>query len=189
MEKGKVSPSATPPRWRRRLVIGLMVVVGASIAGRAVLAKERQRGDAEQHAAGEPTRNPPPTSAEIMPQTTPPRDEGQERTGEAEPGAAERILPFLTEGGVAMLLGLALGIATRSVFRIALLLVAVTFIAIQFLAYKGYIAEVDWGGIATGLKNLVLNLPETTGLSAMLQYKLPSAGSLVLGYYLGLKRG
>jgi uncharacterized membrane protein (Fun14 family) len=88
-----------------------------------------------------------------------------------------------------MLLGIALGVATRSVFRIALIFLAVVFVSIQFLAYKGLISEVDWGGIASTLKNFVLHMPETTGLSRMLQYKLPSAGSLVLGFYLGLKRG
>jgi len=187
MEKGKKPPSAPPPRWRRRLVIGLFVLIGASVTGRVFLAKERERGAAEQQAAKERSSN-PLTADGILPQTTPPGGEEAPKE-QAEPGTAETILPFLTEGGIAMLLGLALGIATRSVFRIALILIAVVFIAVQFLAYKGYIGDVDWGGIASGLKNVVLNLPETTGLSQMLQYKLPSAGSLVLGYYLGLKKG
>lgn len=188
MAESKKPAAAPPPRWRKRLVIGLLLIVGASIAGRAMLVKERERGAAARQEAAKERSTNPLTPVGIMPQTTP--EDGETPPEEkAEPGTAEKILPFLTEGGIAMLLGLALGIATRSIFKIALILIAVTFVAIQFLAYKGLIADVDWGGIASGAKDLVLNLPDTTGLSEMLQYKLPSAGSLVLGYYLGLKRG
>lgn len=175
---------AGAPPWRKKLVVVLIVLVGVSVAGRAYYRNKHEERLQEAKAQQQET---PRTANALLPGQTPPTDEPE--VAEEPKSGLETLLPFLTEGGIAMLLGIALGVATRSVFRIALIFLAVVFVSIQFLAYKGLISEVDWGGIASTLKNFVLHMPETTGLSRMLQYKLPSAGSLVLGFYLGLKRG
>jgi uncharacterized membrane protein (Fun14 family) len=174
----------TAPPWRKKLVLALIVLVGVSVAGRAYYQGKHEERLQEAKARQQET---PRAANALLPGQTPPTDEPE--VAEEEKSGLEALLPFLTEGGIAMLLGIALGVATRSIFRIVLILLAVVFVSIQFLAYKGLIADVDWGGIASTLKNFVLHIPETTGLSRMLQYKLPSAGSLVLGFYLGLKRG
>lgn len=171
--------SAAPP-WRKKLVLALIVLVGVSIGGRAYYRGKHEKRVEE--AKAQQTETPHAANA-LVPGQTPPAVEEEPKSG------LETLLPFLTEGGIAMLLGIALGVATRSIFRIVLIFLAVVFVSIQFLAYKGLIADVDWGGIASTLKNFVLHIPDSTGLSRMLQYKLPSAGSLVLGFYLGLKRG
>jgi uncharacterized membrane protein (Fun14 family) len=78
--------------------------------------------------------------------------------------------------------------ATRAVAKILVVLFAVVFVAVQFLAYKG-ILTVDWPKFGTWVNDLVLNMSGEHGLGAMVRHKIPAAGSLGVGYYLGLKRG
>ncbi len=166
-----------PMRWRRRLIVVLLLVVAGTVALRMHL--------------GGPAPAPPPAAvpqggSAILPQNTPrPAPTG---TGDQPPEAARVILPYLTEGGIAMLIGIALGIATRAVFKISMVFVAAAFVIVQVLAYKG-ILTMDWGRLADGLRNFVLNVSSSeSGLSAVVKHKLPSAASLTLGWYLGLKR-
>jgi len=167
-----------PMRWRRRLVIALLLLVGATVALRV------HYGPPEPAPA--PAAEPPPGGSTILPETTPPP--GPDAQEEGPPDSVRVLLPYLTEGGIAMLLGIALGIATRAVFKLSMIFVAAAFIVVQVLAYKG-ILTMDWGRFADGLRNFVLNVSSSeTGLGAVVKHKLPSAASLVLGWYLGLKR-
>jgi uncharacterized membrane protein (Fun14 family) len=91
----------------------------------------------------------------------------------------------VSEGGIAMILGLLLGMLTRSFLKVLLLFAILGFIGIQYLAHKGVIT-VDWGA----MKDFVLNMvPKGASLAEIVQKKLPSLGAFGLGYLLGLKRG
>lgn len=167
--------------WRRRLVFLLLIVVAASVIGRMTLASNAE----EQTASA--TSAPPPGGTTLMPRQ--PTEPGTEETAAPEEeGWATRLLPFLTEGGIAMLLGIALGVASRAVAKLAIIFIAVIFIVLQVLAYQ-HIITIDWGAFATWLHDFVLNISSDTGIGGIVRHKLPSAGALAVGYMLGLKRG
>lgn len=176
-------PSAPPktvrktPRWRRTLVIGLVALVAATAIWRAVASSRAKEAEPAARTQGAPAG-----AAGFAPGTggSPQPDAPQETKS-----AAPDWLPFVTEGGIAMLIGIALGVATRTVFKFVAILVALLFIAIQFMSHKGWITGIDWGKV----QDWVLNVPKSTGIGALVKHKLPSAGSLVVGYWLGLKKG
>lgn len=107
---------------------------------------------------------------------------------EEEPGAIEGWLPLLTEGSFFALIGFALGYATRKIVKVLLIFVAIFFIGIQALAYAD-VMTVDWGKALELINRLVLNLREDQPITEVLIAKVPTAGSLIAGYFLGFRRG
>jgi len=73
--------------------------------------------------------------------------------------------------------------------KVAIFLFGIVFLALQFMSYKGWIGDINWSGMASWTSDFVLNINKNLGLTEILKHKLPSAGSLGLGYYLGLKKG
>lgn len=168
------------PKWRRGLVIAVItLVIGTSIwraaAGQAEPAPAAPAQPGATAAPGGAAGFAPTGSGTPAPDTT------------AEPAKsnAPPWLPYVTEGGIAMLIGIALGVATRTLFKFVAILVALVFIAIQWMAHKGWIQGIDWKGVETWL----LNVPRRSGISEIVKHKLPSAGALLAGYWIGLKRG
>lgn len=173
-----------PPRWRKRLIVALLLLVTGSIVGRAYL-NDTRNGAPE--ASGPSQTQPMVGPAGLVP-TDPGGTPGETQAPKKEKSTAEKLLPFATEGGLAMLLGIALGMATRFAAKIVVFLFAVVFVSVQYLAYKN-ILTVDWGQFGTWLNDLVLNVAGESGIGAIVKHKLPSAASLGIGYYLGLKKG
>ncbi|MGH7163324.1 MAG: FUN14 domain-containing protein [Planctomycetota bacterium] len=160
----KGTPRSLP--WRRQLVFGLILLVGLSVAARLYLAPENEPpppGGASSFAGQQPQEEPPPRTGIVV------------------------VLPFVTEGGIAMILGIALGVATGAILRISLLLVIGGFVLLQVLAYKG-VLTVDWTAMGAWLADFILNVTREQRLGSIVQHKLPTAGALLLGYVLGLKR-
>ena len=155
---------ARAPRWRAKLLVALVVVVAGAIVVRQTLAERRAEG------AG--------TGNQLMAGEKP----------EEEPGAFEKILPYITEAGSAMLLGYMLALATRSALKLALAALVLGFVGLQFLAYKGILA-VDLGEFAGWIGNSVLNVTSGGDAGQVAQEKVPTAGAGMLGYLLGLKKG
>jgi uncharacterized membrane protein (Fun14 family) len=164
-ESGSPRP---PPRWRWRLVLILLLIVAASVWARTALAKKQGGGESETQIANQLVETEPSTS--------------QPTSG------LGALLPFLTEGALAMLLGIGLGMATRSIAKIFVLLFVLGFVGVQILAYKG-ILTVDWGAFAGWLRDAVLNVSGGDSLGEVVKHKLPSVAALLIGYLLGLKRG
>jgi uncharacterized membrane protein (Fun14 family) len=182
-EELESTPPSTSLPWRRRLVLLLMILVSVSIVGRMALASRNE----QTATADSGTTDPDSGLTTLMPQ-----DPGDRREAEAAeqepPGVVDKLLPFLTEGGIAMLIGIALGMATRAVAKLAAIVLAIVFIVIQFLAMKG-VLTMDWGAFANWLHDFVLNFSSDEGVGSLVKHKLPAAGSLIIGYLLGLKRG
>jgi uncharacterized membrane protein (Fun14 family) len=83
-----------------------------------------------------------------------------------------------------MILGLILGMITRSFLKVLFLFALLGFIAVQYLNYKG-VVTIHWGA----MKDFVLNIvPKGASLAQVVQQKLPALGACGLGYLLGLKR-
>ena len=156
--------------WRRRLALLLTVLLVVSVGARVTAAKTSPEPSSK---TGEPT-------ALVADQAVP---EAQE----PEPTGWQKILPFMSEGAFAMLLGLALGIATRMIFKIVVLGILLFFLATQFLAYKGLLT-VDWGRFLVWTRDFVLNISQQADISSVVTHKLPAAGAFIIGTLLGLKR-
>jgi len=169
------------PRWRRRLVIALVVLVAASIGARVAFGKVREKPAKEARQS-----SPDGFSTQLVPGEEP---EPGAKEPEAEPTGLEKVLPFVTEGGIAALLGLFLGMATRMIAKLFMLLALLFFVGLQFFAHKGWIGPVDWAGMAEWMRDFVLNVSSESGIGSIVQHKLPSLGSFGLGYLLGLKKG
>jgi len=177
------SVPSTAPRWRFRLIVLLVGVVVAAVVARAARGTPEQRAQEAAKARsasgdhGGMTTSLVPGEPQPGGQTTTPPPE--------EKDSLDVMLPYISEGGIAMILGLLLGMVTRSFLKVLMLFAILGFIGVQYLAHKGVIT-VDWGA----MKDFVLNMvPKGASLTQIIQQKLPSLGAFGLGYLLGLKRG
>ncbi len=114
--------------------------------------------------------------------------DGAEREPSEPPTPLERSLPWVTEGSFFGLIGFALGYATRKIFKLALILVALFFIGLQALVWTGTVS-VDWSGMIGKLNALLFNLKENESMTAFLTRRIPTAGGLLAGYLVGFQRG
>ena len=156
------------PRWRTPLVGGLIALLLLSVIARVRVGKVEAPATPEGAArfvAGDSDAEP-----------------------EKAPTTMEKALPFVTESALAMLLGLGLGMATRMVVKLLVLGLVVFFVVLQYLAFKGVVA-VDWSALGTWLRDFVMNVGGSEGVGSFVKHRLPAAGSLLTGYYLGLRRG
>lgn len=100
----------------------------------------------------------------------------------------ERYIPYLTEASLFAFIGFALGYASRKVFKLALIVIAVVFIGVQLLVSTGHVS-IDWLGVNSKINEWILNIKQNESFTSFLTKRVPSAGSLIVGYVLGFKRG
>ena len=110
-----------------------------------------------------------------------------EQTPQVAADLVQRILPYVTEGGVAFLLGIALGVATKAAAKLMILLAFLSMLGVGYFAQQGVLA-VDQVALVDWLRRFVLNAGEHQDAVAALKAKLPAFGSLGAGYLLGLRR-
>lgn len=166
------------PRWRFRLIVALVAVIAVAVVARAA----RGTPEARAQASAEKRTGTGGMTTGLVPGDQP---GGQQQTTPEEKDTLDVVLPYISEGGIAMLLGLLFGMITRSFLKVLFLFAILGFIGAQYLAHKG-VLTVDWGA----MKDFVLNMvPQGASLSEIVQKKLPSLGAFGLGYLLGLKRG
>lgn len=103
-------------------------------------------------------------------------------------GVFEKSLPYFTEASFFALVGFALGYATRRLMKVGLIVIAIFFVVLQGLGFSGVIS-VDWSRAVELINTFVLNLQENQTLTSVLTDRIPSVGSLVAGYFLGMRRG
>ncbi len=153
------------------MIVVLVGIVAAAVVARAARGTPEPAANRSAAPGGMATTLVPGGE----PQTAPPE----------EKNTLDTVLPFVTEGGIAMILGLLLGMITRSFIKMLFILAILGFVGFQYLAYKQVIT-VNWGAV----KDFILNMvPTGSSLSTIVQKKLPSLGAFGLGYILGLKRG
>jgi len=104
----------------------------------------------------------------------------------AAPNTLESLLPYLTEGSLFLLLGFGMGALTRMLIK-AVLLVAVLLVAgMMFLEVKEF-GALDWGPMLDWVRMSVLNLSKNESVADLLTTKVPSMGTLALGFLIGLR--
>jgi len=111
-----------------------------------------------------------------------------EETEGKETGALAEALPFLTEGSFFAMIGFALGYASRKVVKLLLILLAGFFLLVQGLSYAD-VVQVDWQKLIDLLNGWILNLKENDTIGEVLKDKIPTAGALTAGYFLGFRKG
>ena len=116
-----------------------------------------------------------------------------EGTAEAEgeaavPEGVASALPVVTEASFFGLIGFALGYASRKAVKLGLLAIAGLFITLQTLVYLDVVA-VDWSRAVSLVNDLVLNLQQDQTLAEIAKAKIPTAGALAGGYFVGFRRG
>jgi uncharacterized membrane protein (Fun14 family) len=160
------------------LIVVLLGVVAAAVVARAA----RGTPDGRAEEAAERRSAPSGMTTALVPGQ--PQPSGQPQPAPEEQETLDVVLPFVSEGGIAMILGLLLGMITRSFLKVMFLFAVLGFIGIQYLNYKGVIT-INWGA----MRDFVLNIvPKGASLTQVIQKKLPSLGAFGLGYLLGLKR-
>lgn len=94
------------------------------------------------------------------------------------------LLATLGGGGIA---GWTVGYTCKKVAKIVAIFLGVTFITLQFLAYK-HIITVDWTKVQNAMDKKYLE-QSANSMMSVLTYNLPFAGSFVVGFLLGFKKG
>lgn len=96
---------------------------------------------------------------------------------------------FIGQLGFGGLLGYAAGYATQKALKLLLFLLGGLFIAVQVLAYYGFV-DVHWGAIQAAAEP-VLDQPQLTRyvnqFLDILKTNLPFAGGFTAGFLLGLR--
>lgn len=104
--------------------------------------------------------------------------------GIALPDDVKFILMTLGGGGLA---GWAVGFTLKKVAKLAALVLGIGFISIQYLAYNRYIT-IDWERIKTTVPDESIE-QSASSLMSVLTYNLPFAGSFVVGFWMGFRKG
>lgn len=95
------------------------------------------------------------------------------------------ILTTLGAGGVA---GWAVGFTLKKVAKIFALILGVVFVSLQVLAYKKLIS-IDWGKIESMVTENKQLESSVSGVMSVITYNLPFAGSFLVGFWLGFRKG
>jgi len=163
-----------PVIWRRRVFAIVVLLVGAAIAGRVML----KDNDSEAGAGGKGMRT-------ALVADTGEDAEPKETIGDK----LNKLLPYVTEAGMALLLGMILGIGARMAINTIVLVFIVGVVATQFAIFKGWVSADSAGGFIGHLTDYVFNVPEGAEGTDILREKIPSASAGLLGFMMGLKRG
>ena len=93
-------------------------------------------------------------------------------------------LATLGGGGIA---GWCVGYTLKKVAKVVAIFLGITFITLQYLAYK-HVINVDWNKVQSAVDKQHLE-QSAEGFMSILTYNLPFAGSFVVGFLVGFKKG
>ncbi len=105
--------------------------------------------------------------------------------------STDLISLMATQIGFGGLIGFVIGFAIKKLIKLLLVAAGLFFLGLQLLVYEGYIT-INWQKFEFSMTDLAHKLPEFAGgnpLPAFLVFGMPFGASLVLGFFLGLKKG
>ncbi|MEM8883521.1 MAG: hypothetical protein AAGD14_05605 [Planctomycetota bacterium] len=164
-----------PLVWRRRVIAIVVIVLVGAVLGRMALSGQEETGSpskpglATGFAAGGDSGT---------------RVEREETLADK----MQKVLPFITEAGMALLLGMILGIGARMAIKTIVLVVILGVVGIQFAIFKGLLKPEDAQFIGH-LKDYVFHVPEGKEAADIAIKKAPSLGAGMIGFLMGLKKG
>jgi len=101
------------------------------------------------------------------------------------------LLPWIEQIGFGLVAGFVAGYALKKLGKLVALVVGVLFVALQLLAWSGYVT-IQWGRLQQDVEPLLeassLNEGWRTLLTVM-THNLPFAAAFVPGFVIGLRRG
>ncbi len=98
----------------------------------------------------------------------------------------QKLLPYFSECGLLMLLGIAFGLATKMAIKVAIVFGILLIGGMQYLAWQGML-DVNWGALGAFAHQTLLNVTPQGDLGELLKEKSPALASLGVGAYLGLR--
>ncbi|MDD3148364.1 MAG: FUN14 domain-containing protein [Candidatus Riflebacteria bacterium] len=108
--------------------------------------------------------------------------------GEALPSAIPADIKFMLAtlggGGIA---GWAVGYTLKKFAKLLALVVGVAFISLQVLAFNSFIT-IDWERIKSAVPGETIE-KSASGVMSVITYNLPFAGSFLVGFWLGFRKG
>ncbi len=112
---------------------------------------------------------------------------GAESRSETE-SVARGALPIVSEASFFGLIGFALGYTSRKLVKIGFVVIALAFVGLQALSFSG-VVTIDWQRLIDIVNAFVLNINQNDSIGEILKDRIPSAGALVGGYFLGFRKG
>lgn len=101
------------------------------------------------------------------------------------------VVPWLEQLGFGLVAGFVAGFALKKLGRLAALVVGLLFLALQLLAWSGYVT-IQWGRLQADVEPMLQasSLSEAwRSLLTVMTYNLPFAAAFVPGFVTGLRRG
>jgi uncharacterized membrane protein (Fun14 family) len=101
------------------------------------------------------------------------------------------LLPWIEQIGFGLVAGFVAGYALKKLGKLVALVVGVLFVALQLLAWSGYVT-IQWGRLQQDVEPLLAasSLNEAwRSLLTVMTHNLPFAASFVPGFVIGLRRG
>ena len=89
--------------------------------------------------------------------------------------------------GFGGLSGWAVGYTLKKFAKLTALIVGIAFISIQLLAYNHFL-KIDWEKIKQAVPDEQIE-QTTTAFMSMVTYNLPFAGTFIIGFWFGFRRG
>lgn len=102
--------------------------------------------------------------------------------------SAEILNPALFQLGFGGFAGFVVGYAFKKMVKMLLVLVGLFFVALQYLAYTGFI-EINYDKIMQSLQGLTKLFEGGFSLPAFLTANIPFTASFTAGFGIGLKMG
>lgn len=185
------APNSAPtpldaPAWRKPLIVLVCLVVGAAVLGRWITYEPAQAAPVA-HTLNDPGSTLGHLKPGEMRVLKAPKPAEETVARAPEPKGLAKYLPFVSEGGLALLLGVGLGLASRAFAKLLALGVLLFFVALEYFAYQG-VVSVDYAALFEWLRRFVFNIGDGGDLVATIKDKLPAMGSLGVGYLVGLKK-
>jgi len=98
------------------------------------------------------------------------------------------LTPMVSELGVGGVGGFVVGYALKKVAKMAAIALGLFFVALQYLAYKGFIT-IDYSAMREWALDLMGQSAEFQSIVPDLVANIPFGASFAVGFYLGLKKG
>jgi len=145
-------------------------------------------------SGGEPTAGTesgavPGVGNSFLPGGTQGPEGASEGTAAGGAGGAADWSPTMVKLGFGFVAGLAIGLFLRNFLRLSLAFVGLILLAILGLEFVGFLT-VEWDSMKSGFDSLKTTLADDLeGFKTFVQGRIPAAGSSLVGFYAGFRRG
>ena len=102
--------------------------------------------------------------------------------------SGDLFLPIAGEVGMGGVGGFVIGYALKKLVKLAVILLGLCFLFLEYLAYRGVIM-INYGALQDWASKIAAPTGALSGFLTQFLAHLPFGASFVLGFYVGLKKG